>query len=103
MPFQTWQQTAASKRATINSLLPAPWKLDQSTLSSLKYKDVTQIPESYLSVREIEITEKYTATDLVAMLSSGALTAVEVTEAFCHRATIAHQLVSPMLRHVICP
>ena len=97
MSSKIWQQTVISKRATLDSLLPMRWKLDQSAISSLEdTNNVTCIPEKYLSVREIEITEKYTASDLVTAISSGAITALEVTEAFCHRATIAHQLVSPL-------
>lgn len=89
---QDWKEICAQKRQSIDALLPARWKLPSDAVPS-DVKDVTQIPRQFLNEREIEITERYSATALAAALASGALSAVEVTEAFCHRATIAHQLV----------
>ncbi len=47
----------------------------------------------FLSTEEIEITET-DAVDIVEKTSLGIWTAEEVTKAFCHRASLAHQLTN---------
>jgi amidase len=47
-----------------------------------------------LTSREIEITESWDATALLGLLASAKISSLEVTAAFCKRATIAQQLVS---------
>lgn len=47
-----------------------------------------------LSESELEITENYPATQLLAKLASGQLSSLAVTTAFCKRAAIAQQVVS---------
>lgn len=85
------QRVLADRNASIpeNSLLgdTAP---DSSVL------DVTHIPRQcgLLSDDEINITENYTATQLVNLLASGKLSAEQVTIAFLKRAGIAHQLTN---------
>lgn len=88
-----WKSTADKKRADILSLVPQKWRLE-TIPSPEEQRDVTgEYVHQYLTRKEIEITEA-DAVDIVAKTSSGTWTAVEVTEAFCHRAAIAHQLVS---------
>ena len=87
-----WKQLAASKRDSILASIPGKWRLEKIP-SAEDQKDVTgAYIQQYLSKREVEITE----TDLVGIAretASGKWSAVEVTEAFCHRACLAHQLV----------
>lgn len=54
--------------------------------------NVTGIPKTLLSEKEIEITEKLPE-KLVEELANGSLTAVEVTNAFLRRAGLAQKLV----------
>lgn len=54
--------------------------------------NVTAIPRSLLSPREVEITTTC-AEGLVASLATGALTSIEVTNAFLRRAGLAQKLV----------
>ena len=55
-------------------------------------KDVTKIPGTVLSRKEVQITEM-PPEDLLRVLASGELTAVAVTTAFLRRAALAQKLV----------
>ncbi|KAH6611542.1 acetamidase [Trichoderma cornu-damae] len=59
-------------------------------------KNVTGIPRQcgLLSAQELDITEKYDATALAALIAEKKLTSVAVVTAFAKRAIIAHQLTS---------
>jgi predicted acyl esterase len=90
----SWKDLAEKKRNAIYNSIPAKWQIEKSKLqSNEEQRDVTGYIQQFLSKREVEITE----TDVVGIAketSSGNWTAAEVTEAFCHRASLAHQLVS---------
>ena len=90
----SWKDLGEKKRNAILESIPAKWRIEKSKLpSNEEQRDVTGYIEQFLSEREIEITEK----DVVGIAnetSTGNWTAVEVAEAFCHRASLAHQLVS---------
>lgn len=89
-----WKDLAEKKRNAIYNSIPAKWRIEKSKLpANEEQRDVTGYIQQFLSKREIEITE----TDVVGIAketSSGNWTAAEVAEAFCHRASLAHQLVS---------
>jgi amidase len=89
-----WKSLAAIKRDSILSSIPDKWRLPADKLPSNEdQRDVTKYVQQFLSEKEIEITE----TDVVGIAektTSGTWSAVDVTEAFCHRASLAHQLVS---------
>jgi amidase len=87
-----WEELAADKRARIDKSIPSEWKL-KSLPEGDSFLDVPA-KSGILSEKELEITNS-TATDLVKKLASGELKSVDVTLAFCKRAAIAHQLVSP--------
>jgi amidase len=90
----SWKDLAEKKRNAISNSIPAKWQIEKSKLpSNEEQRDVTAYIQQFLSKREVEITE----TDVVGIAketSSGNWTAVEVAEAFCHRASLANQLVS---------
>lgn len=89
----TWQSLAKAKLASINDSIPSEWRL-ATTPSVEEQRDVTgDFIARSLSKREIEITET-DAVDIVGETSSGRWSAEEVTTAFCHRASLAHQLTS---------
>ncbi|PWY78342.1 amidase [Aspergillus heteromorphus CBS 117.55] len=94
MTLQPWQQLAAAKRESILNAIPPKWRIKGPIPSPEEQRDVTgPYIQQFLTPREIEITE----TDVVGILertTTGKWTAVEVTEAFCHRAALAHQLVN---------
>ena len=90
----SWIDLAQKKRNAILDSIPAKWRVEQSKLpSNEEQRDVTGYIQQFLSKREVEITE----TDVVGIAketSTGNWTATEVAKAFCHRASLAHQLVS---------
>jgi amidase len=90
--MSAWQEIAQSKREAITALLPVEWRV-QKLPSPIDAPDATRVIQTTLSEREIEITERLSVSQLLKQLSSGELSAEEVTAAFCHRATVAHQLV----------
>lgn len=92
-----WQGIGLQKRASVHTLIPDRWKLKEPVPSPQHLKDATAYPRRFLQSREIMITEKFTAMELIKALASGALNAVEVTKTFCHRAAIAHQIVKKFL------
>ena len=90
-----WKSYATQKRNSILQLIPPAWKLPVPLPSPSEQKDVSgTYIQQFLTFREIEITET-DAVGIVQKTTTGAWSAQEVTEAFCHRAALAHQLVIP--------
>ena len=89
-----WQSLGKQKRDAVNNLIPKSWLLQNAVPSSEEQRDVTgKYIQQYLSPKEVEITET-DAVGIVNNTTSGTWSAREVTAAFCHRAALAHQLVS---------
>lgn len=99
-----WQARAGEKQKRVQALIPDAWKIPaETTQQLLKYpleKSKNNLIEldlprrsGILSTKELRITEGYDVGRLLKALSSGELTALEVTVAFCKRAAIAQQLV----------
>lgn len=90
--MSTWQELAKAKRESILGAIPDKWRLPFIP-SVEEQRDVTgKYIQQFLTEWEIEITET-DAVGILAKTTTGAWKAVEVTEAFCHRAALAHQLV----------
>jgi amidase len=74
-----WQTISAKKREQRDALIPKEWRLPAETLG-LYHKDanlnVLDVPRSsgILSAKEVELTEKYDATALLALMASGEIT-----------------------------
>jgi amidase len=90
----SWESISATRRALVQDAIPPQWRLPQGTPPEGQ-TNVLDIPETcgVLSPEQLEITS-LTATELVLKLARGSLSSVTVTEAFCMRAAIAHQLVN---------
>ncbi len=88
----SWEQLAEDKRSRLAKTIPDEWKIQSLPTGDSAF----EFPKTsgLLSPEELEITES-AATDLVAKLAAGQLKAVDVTLAFCKRAALAQQLVSP--------
>lgn len=94
MTISTWEELGDLKRRSILEAIPAKWRFQQPIPPAEELRDVTgSYIQQFLTAREIEITET-DAAGIAEQTTSGNWTAVEVTEAFCHRAALAHQLVS---------
>ncbi|RSH92487.1 hypothetical protein EHS25_008903 [Saitozyma podzolica] len=94
MVTDSWQTIAASKRAHNAALIPTEWLLPSPPSSEVR--NVIDVPRTcgILTDKEVEITEKYAVSGLVAEIAKGTYSAVEVTTAFCKRAAIAQQLTN---------
>ncbi|OAA54531.1 Amidase [Niveomyces insectorum RCEF 264] len=89
----SWQNIGQAKRDAIQSHLPDEWKITPVPPPAA-VRDAGIYARQFLSPEEIEITEALSARVLLSRLARGELSAVQVTKAFCHRATIAHQLTN---------
>jgi amidase len=89
-----WQSVAAKTQSTILNSIPVKWKLPANIPRSGQTR-VLDVPETcgILTPKQLEITS-LTASELVLKLRTAELSAVNVAEAFCARAAIAHQLVN---------
>lgn len=89
----SWEATATLAQQAVLSSIPSKYRLpDPPPLSSLQ--DVRHIPLEcgLLTPAQLAITD-LTTVELVRRLANRELSSVEVTEAFCGRAAVAHQLV----------
>jgi amidase len=91
---EPWRDIAARKKAEQYARIPKAWLLPQST--DYEKSNVLQVPRQsgILTDVELQITEKYDATDLVNELANGNLTSESVAIAFCKRAAISQQLTN---------
>jgi amidase len=98
-PIADWRALTASKREAVAAKIPQEWRLSSAildTISETSTRSVLSVPREsgILSEKELEITEKYDATALVELMSTGQLKSYDVTLAFCKRAAIAQQCVN---------
>jgi len=93
-----WKDIAARKRTSVLELIPQEWRIPAPPSVSVQ-RDVTgSFVQQYLSSKEIEITET-DAVGIVSKARNGDWTALEIAQAFCHRAAVAHQLVPSYQTH----
>lgn len=96
-----WQEAIKAKQKDLAGRVPRDWLLDHEFVERLSSTHLNELDiparSSILSEKETEITQQYSAQDLLNKLRDRTLTSVEVTTAFCKRACIAQQLVSPSL------
>lgn len=104
-PLQ-WAERAKEKRARILVDVPAQFvhpellfsdteaqdALDLPTFSATNPKRVQAVPAQLLSATELAITSM-TADQIPPAIAAGTYTALQVLDAFTHRAVVAHQLL----------
>lgn len=93
--MSSWQAKAEAKRKDLAKQIPEKWRIPKDKMPADSVLSVIDFPKDsgLLTSRELEITET-NVVPLAQKIASGSWTAKEVTEAFCHRAAIAHQLVN---------
>lgn len=99
VPQADWRALVAAKRKQLDSQIPLEWRLSDGFLASVPADghliEADLVRQSgILADKELDITENYSAVDLLQRLSGGGFSSVDVTTAFCKRAAIAQQLVS---------
>ncbi|KAF1732290.1 Acetamidase [Beauveria bassiana] len=89
----SWRDRAAAKVADTASKIPPHWRLKPQDLQRAKEQKNLTGPfiESFLSQNEVEITA-LASCDLVEKLANSTLSSLEVSEAYCKTAAIAHQI-----------
>jgi amidase len=89
-----WEESVDKKRKALASLIPEQWHIPTSQLPAQSQLSVISFFEKdgLLTDEELTITE-LTVQELAQKIASGKYTAVQVCQAYCHRAAIAHQLV----------
>lgn len=93
----SWQSKAQGKRASLIELIPPKWRIATSDIPSVaRLRDFGEYVCRFLDRRELEITNA-PSSRILTNIRSGEWTSVDITRAFCHRASIAHQLVSSRL------
>ena len=95
---EDWKTLVAQKRAEVAKALPQEWRLPSSTLDTMSASaniGVLDVPAKcgILTEKEIDITENHDVVDLIAKMAAKELSSFEVTQAFCKRAAVAHQVV----------
>lgn len=95
---QDWKSLVAKKREEVAKGLPEKWRLSPDVLATVSASadiSVMDVPAKcgLLTAKELDITEKYAAVDLIAKMAAKELSSSEVTLAFCKRAAVAHQVV----------
>jgi hypothetical protein len=91
----SWEAQAAKKRADTLAKIRPEWRLSDRDLERAReQRDLTgPFIQSFLLPDEVSIVSMESV-DIVDSIRHGTLTAVEVTNAFCKTAAIAHQIVS---------
>lgn len=99
-----WEQIARSHFEEQQKKIPSDWLLDNDKLEQLRGAgtakegrliDLQAAKKSgILDSNEENITENYTARELLRHLRQGTLSAERVVTAYCKRAAVAQQLVS---------
>lgn len=101
MATTSWETKVVAKQQAARERIPKEWLLPASVTDALQFPlaehatNTLEIPRKsgILSEKELDITEKYTVTELLALLAKGDLSALEVTLAFSKRAALAQQIV----------
>jgi amidase len=98
MTFQTWENKAAEKRASILAKIPAEWMLSPNKLEeAAQQRDITgSFIQKFLTAAEVDIVTR-DSVQIVDAVRDGSLTALQVTYSFCKTAAIAHQIVTETL------
>ncbi|OJD18947.1 hypothetical protein AJ78_01059 [Emergomyces pasteurianus Ep9510] len=89
----SWKEKSDAKKASVLSGVPTEFLHPELCFSDCDPKPVLNIPAALLSTTELAITDA-DATELVNAVAKGTYTAVQVLNAFTHRAVIAHRLLN---------
>lgn len=99
----SWEAKAKAKVAETKSKIPHEWRLNQSSLDKAKQIKKLSGPfiESFLNDEELSIIRN-DSTLLVEKVKTGEYTALQVAQAFCKTAAVAHQIVN-IISHLVVP
>ena len=94
----TWEEIADKKRTALAALIPEKWRILNDQLPTESQRSVVSFFSKYnlLTAEELAITA-LTVHQLASKIAAGEYTAMQVCQAYCHRAAIAHQLVNCLI------
>jgi amidase len=96
-----WQDLVTAKQQECAQRIPSEWKLSAEQLALVQTPRLIEadVPRrsGLLSEFELDVTENYSANQLLTKLASGQVSSIDVTTAFCKRAALAQQLVCAAL------
>jgi amidase len=87
----SWEQVARRRQQEINDSMPLEYVVPAQHLSSIHLVNLRKT-SGLLTPRELDITS-LSATQLLKYIHNETFTSLEVTNAFCKTAAIAHQAV----------
>lgn len=96
----SWSALVAEKQKQCQQSIPEEWRLSPDHLTTFTRPGINLIDADVcqkcglLSEIELDLTENYTAEELIQRLAIREISALDTTTAFCKRAAIAQQLVS---------
>lgn len=92
----TWEDIVQKKLDERQDRLPAKWLVPEAELPNETMTDVSKLcaTNKWLVDKELAITS-LSVVNLAKAIADKRYTAVQVVEAFAHRATIAQQLINP--------
>ncbi|KAL2800986.1 amidase signature domain-containing protein [Aspergillus keveii] len=101
---QDWRTIAITHRANLDAQIPTEWRLTADFRASLpadgRLLQADPIRKSgILTEAELDVTENYSAAQLLQRLKWGDVSSVDVTRAFCKRAAVAGQLTNCLTEH----
>ena len=90
-----YKDIALKKRSARDAKFNPDWLIPESELPSSDVKDILSwiSKGNFLTPHELEITES-NAIEIVTNIKQQKWSSLQVTKAFCHRASIAHQLTN---------
>ncbi|PTU23917.1 hypothetical protein P175DRAFT_0505686 [Aspergillus ochraceoroseus IBT 24754] len=93
MTVPHWKPIVLQKREAQLQSIPAAWHLPKSTITSPDTSTLDTIRScGILSTQELQWTEMKDVPELMRLLTSRAVSSVQMTTAFCKRAAVAQQL-----------
>lgn len=95
MTIKNWKEIAESKRQSLLGSIPSKWIVPhiKEDMISRGFINTGDYLDLILGELEVSITKKNIG-QLQKAIESHKLTAVQITEAFCHRAALVHQIVN---------
>lgn len=88
-----WKERSDAKKSSVLNGVPTQFIHPELEFSTTDTSPLFDIPGKYLSAEQLSITS-LDAVDIVRSISKGTLSAVQVLDAFTHRAAIAHKLLN---------
>ncbi len=101
-PDGDWQKQAEAKVAATLSKIPTEWRLDHNVIEDAKKQ--RQLAGDFIFHLLDHDTVEYVSHDsgeLVDLIQKKVCTSVQVTQAYCKTAAVAHQIVGAITRCIL--